>query len=413
MYMRTIQPDIERSLSASPVTLLNGARQTGKSTLARVFVESGALDDYVTLDDLSTRRAAVADPDGFIASLSGNSVIDEIQHAPDLFRAIKLSVDQDRRPGRFMLTGSANVHVLPRLSESLAGRVFIDSLWPLSVGETLGVRESFVDRVFDDETPAFAPTPIARKDLLRRVVAGGFPQPYSTDDPRTREAWHAAYVTTIAQKDVRDLGGEEHLTSVPDLLRLLAARTGSLLNSTELSRATRIPATTLKRYLAILEAAFLLLRVPPWSGNVGRRLVKSPKIYLVDSGLIAYLLRVRADDLDGQPDVASHLVEAFVAMELVKQSSWSRVRPTLLHFRSHDGHEVDFVLEGPLMSVVGLEVKASLGVDERDFRGLRSLAAALGERFKRGYVIYLGERILPFGDKLWALPISTLWRKET
>jgi len=318
---------------------LNGARQTGKSTIAHSFVHRGLLDEYVTLDDLTVRRAALADPDGFISSLAGSAVVDEVQHAPDLFRAIKLSVDNDRRPGRFMLTGSANVFVLPRLSESLAGRMFVNSLWPLSVGETIGVHETFVDRVFDENAPAFAGISIDRDELLKRIVVGGFPQPYSTSGLEAREAWHSGYLTTIAEKDVRELGGEEHFTAVPDLLRMLAARTGSLLNASELSRSTRIPVTTLKRYLAILEAAFLMIRVPPWSGNVGRRLVKSPKIYLVDTGLVASLLRLRANDLRMQPDPLGRLLEAFVGMELVKQISWSQTRANLLHFRSHDGHE--------------------------------------------------------------------------
>jgi predicted AAA+ superfamily ATPase len=410
MFERSVMPRVIDALAASPVTLVNGARQTGKSTLARLLVKRGLLDGYFSLDDAQVRAAALADPDGFVASLPPRAVIDEVQHAPDLFRAIKQSVDADRRPGRFLLTGSANVLLLPRISESLAGRMIIHTLWPLSVGETLGTRESFVDSVFEQAGPSIDTTAVDVADLRRRVIAGGFPQPHDMGPSDVRDDWFASYISAVVQKDVRDLSEIEHLAAVPVLLRLLAARIGGIVNVTEVSRSTGMPVTTVKRYLTLLRAAFILQFVEAWSGSTGKRMVKAPKAFPVDSGLTANLLRVDERTFDARPEIMGSMLEAFVGMELVKQISWSRTRPALMHFRSHAGQEVDYVLEGPMLSIVGVEVKASQSLGQHDFRGMRALADTVGSRFHRGYVLYLGETIAPFGPGMWAMPVSALWR---
>jgi len=409
MFPRHIVPRLQAALSDSPVVLLNGARQTGKTTLVRWLSERGRRARYLTLDDAATLAAAHVDPTGFIAGLDGPVVLDEVQKAPELFPAIKVAVDRKRSPGRFLLTGSANVLSLPRLSESLAGRMEILTLWPLSQGEIEGARESFLDAVFAKTMPSIHMKATERADLLKRVTRGGYPEIQGRAENR-RDAWFASYVTTILQRDVRDLAQIEGLTAMPRLLALLAARTTSLLNFAELSRSMAIPQTTLKRYVALLEMTFLVHLIPAWSSNLSKRLVKTPRMVLGDTGLAAHLTGLREKRFREEPGRAGPLLENFVAMELRKQSAWSRARVGLHHFRTVAGQVVDFVLEHEDGRLVGIEVKASSTVTGADFRGLKALREATSARFHRGVLLYTGSEALPFGSGMYALPVGALWR---
>src|SRR5574340_996593 len=289
MYRRNITGILLEALSDSPVVLVNGARQVGKSTLVRSLGESDHPARYLTLDDATVFSAANADPAGFLAGLPGAVVLDEIQRAPGLFLAIKAQVDQKRQAGRFLLTGSANVLLLPALSESLAGRMEIVTLWPLSQGELDNAQERFVDTLFA-ETPSFSCDGGEDRDnLIAKVLRGGYPEVVARPAADRRNAWFGSYVTAILQRDVRDLAHIEGLTDLPRLLSLLAARLGSLLNLAEISRSIAMPQTTLKRYMTLLQATFLVQPLPAWSGNLGKRLVKAPKLFLNDTGLAAYL----------------------------------------------------------------------------------------------------------------------------
>ncbi|MFQ5780522.1 MAG: ATP-binding protein, partial [Nitrospiria bacterium] len=286
MYARNIESELYEALADTPVVLLNGARQTGKSTLVTRLAEK--LDaSYVTLDDATTLAAATSDPVGFLKGMGQCVAVDEAQKAPALFPAIKILVDADRRPGRFLLTGSADVQMLPKVSESLAGRMEIKTLWPLSQGELLGCKECFMDGLFRVTMPDLVEGD--SNDLAARVAKGGYPEAVQRAEGKRRDAWYAAYITAILQRDIRDLANIEGLTEMPRLLALLATRLGGLLNMSELSRASVIPHTTLKRYLALLEASFLMKPLPAWHTHLGKRLVKSPKIHLVDTGLAAHL----------------------------------------------------------------------------------------------------------------------------
>ncbi len=408
MFPRNIESELRAALSDTPVVLLNGARQTGKSTLVTALSKDlGAT--YVTLDDATVLSAASTDPAGFLKGLGASAVIDEVQKIPALFPAIKTLVDADRRPGRFLLTGSANVLMLPKISESLAGRMEIITLYPLSQGELLGRSGRFVDGLFAAELPRL-PKEKIRYDLADLVLAGGYPEAVQRPAGKRREAWFASYITAILQRDVRDLAHLEGLTEMPRLLALLAARVGGLLNMSELSRSSGIAHTTLKRYLSLLEATFLLQPLPAWSANLGKRLIKSPKIHLVDTGLCAHLTGLTKQRLTSDLTAFGPLLESFVVGELRKQATWSESRLKLYHYRTTAGREVDVVLEDAAGRLVGVEVKATATATKKDFAGLQSLMEDTGKRFVRGLVLHNGEEAVSFGEHQMALPISAIWR---
>jgi predicted AAA+ superfamily ATPase len=404
MIQRNIQSSVRRAMADTPVVLLNGARQTGKTTLAQALAaESGAA--YFTLDDAATLALAGGDPSGFIRNLAGPVVLDEIQKAPELFPAIKVAVDKKRQPGRFLLTGSANVMALPRLSESLAGRMEIIPLYPFSAGELAGVSEGFLPRLFAGAIGEAQP-PVACGDVATRLTRGGYPEAVQREADDRRAAWFASYISTILQRDVRDLARVEALYSLPNLLKLLAARSSGLLNLADVGRDIGLPHTTLTRYLALLETVFLVLRLPAWSRNLGQRLVKAPKLHSVDTGLACHLLGADARRLSADRPL---LLESLVVGELRKQLSWTAPQTTLYHLRTASGSEVDAILEKPDGSVAAIEVKASATVAPADFAALKALRDQLGWQFCAGVVLYLGDHVVPFGDQLWLVPLSALW----
>ncbi len=392
-----------------------GPRQCGKSTLAEVIAdERGARQ--VTLDDGARRDAANADPTGFVEQLRLPAIIDEFQKAPELLPAIKSRVDRARSGGRradgmFLLTGSANVWGTLRISESLAGRAERIQLWPLSQGEMLGRRETFVDGLLAGRAPSIAAAPSGRSAVATAVVRGGYPEMLARRDTRRRTRWIENYIQMILERDVRDLTVKaQRLDELPRLLAAAAARVAGLLEISELARDTKLSRDTTGRYLTLLELLFLLRRAPAWSRNIGQRLIKAPKIWLPDSGLACNLVgyderRFEADDTS----LAGALFENFVASEVLKQASWCDTDVGLHHFRTAAGSEIDLVIEARDGSLAGIESKLSTTVRARDFNALRHLRDRLGDRFRAGVVVYTGPETLPFGDRLWAIPASALW----
>ena len=409
MIRRNITTPLLDALADNPVVLLHGARQTGKSTLVQWLASEGHPARYLTLDDAGVLAAVREDPSGFLAAVEGPIVLDEVQRAPGLFLAIKTAVDRDRRAGRFLLTGSANVMQLPRLSESLVGRMEVLTLWPMSQGEIEAVEEDFIDVVFSDVLRNKIKIRENMSGLVGRMLRGGYPAVLSRTSEVRQKAWFGSYITTILQRDVRDLANIEGLTQLPRLLTLLAARAASLLNFSELSRSIAFPQTTLKRYLALLESTFMVQTLPAWSGNLGKRLVKAPRLILNDTGLLAYLLGLSRARLADNTTLVGPLLQNFVVMELRKQVPWSRTQAQLFHFRTQTGHEVDLLLEDAAGRLVGIEIKARATINSRDFKGLRALAEATGRRFHRGVVLYTGAETIPFGERFHALPVSVLW----
>ncbi len=409
MIPRYLKARILTALADNPVVFLQGARQTGKSTLVQSIARSDFKADYLTLDDAAVLASAQLDPEGFIAGIKGPVIIDEVQRVPELFLAIKAEVDREREPGRFLLTGSANARVIPMLSEALVGRVEILSLWPFSQDEIEQTKMSIIDSMFKRGKLSPKKVSLDENGILQRLHRGGFPEAVRRRTQERRRAWFGSYVTTILQRDVRDMASIEGLTELPRLLALLAARSSSLMNYAELSRSSGIPQTTLKRYLSLLEATFLLQSTPPWKTNLSKRVVKAPKLMLSDTGLITSLLGVNLARLKSDPLLTGQLLETFVAMELQKQASWSSTQPRLFHYRSHSQGEVDIVLEEPGGCVVGIEVKSATSIDKRDLRGLYELEQMAGGTYVRGIVFYQGHQIVPFSQKCHGVPIACLW----
>lgn len=406
---RAITPRLLAALSDTPAVMLVGPRQAGKSTLVKELAAGPHPARYISLDDLRTLDAAREDPVGFIEAADEPLIIDEIQRAPELLLPIKAAIDADRRPGRFVLTGSAQVMLLPAVSESLAGRVEVHTLWPFSQAEIEGVSGDLVEWLLDEEAqPAEAPA-TARSDLIARVVRGGFPEAVARE-PDRRDEWLAAYLTAIVQRDLRDLANIERLAEVPAVLASLAARVRAPVNKTEVSSSVGIPRTSLDRYLTLLEHVFLIRRLPAWHTNRIKQITKSPKFLISDSGLLTHLLRADRRRLAEDDSLLGTVVECFVGMELAKQLSASPARAELLHMRTARGAEVDFVIESADGRVAGVEVKSSATVRRGDFKHLATLRDRLGDdRFVRGVVLYPGGERLPFGERLEAWPLSTLW----
>jgi hypothetical protein len=393
----------------TPVAFLAGARQTGKSTLVQALQAARPGSAYRTFDDLNTLASATADPETFLADLPAQAFLDEVQRVPGLFLPIKAAVDRKRLPGRFILTGSANVMALPRVAESLAGRMEILTLWPLAQAEIQGTPPGFIDACFQGDPGQLRIAPLERADLLRAALAGGFPEVLERPPGEPRRRWFDSYLTALVQRDLRDLADIAGIHLLPRLLGTIAARAGSTLNMADLGRDFGISLMTVKRYLALLEALYLLVSLPPWFENLGKRLVRAPKLYLNDPALQAHLVGMDAEGLAAGPGSVGPALETFAVMELMKSAPWSKARPDLYHFRTSAGREVDVVLENRRRDLVGVEVKAAASVQAADFKGLRELQGLVGDRLKAGILLHTGREALPFGPRLWALPFQALW----
>jgi predicted AAA+ superfamily ATPase len=338
-------------------------------------------------------------------------IIDEAQRASALMLAIKEDVDRERHAGRYLLTGSANILTLPGIADSLAGRMEVLTLYPFSQGEIAGGQEDFIRSLFQKDFPPqnTGTASLTRDALLEAVALGGYPEVLSRADPRRRAAWFDSYITTLVERDIRDIANIQDIGGLIRLLRLFGVRSGTLHNQAELSRSTGMHASTLGRYIPLLEALFLIWFLPAWSSNLSKRLVKSPKLHVCDSGLACHLCGADAERLADDPILAGRLLESFVAGELLKQSSWTKHPATLYHYRSQNGEEADVLLEDRAGRVAAVEVKLAAGVALHDIKGLASLRDALGDRFVRGVVMYTGQEVLPMGDKILAVPIGMMF----
>lgn len=336
--------------------------------------------------------------------------IDEVQRAPEVLLEIKRIVDRDPQPGQFLLTGSARVLSLPRVADALVGRVETVTLWPLSQAEIAGSRRNLVDALFAGEPFSISDAPVGREAWLERALGGGLPEARERPEGHRRDAWFSSYLETLMERDVRDLANIRALDEVPALLTLVAARSTGPLNVAALAGELRISEASVRRYLSLLDAVFVLLRIPAWRRSLGRRATAAPKYQLVDSGLAAHVLSLDRRRLASSEALAGGLLESFVRMELVKQAGSSEARPNIFHFRTRGGgFEVDAVLERRGGQLVGVEIKASATPSKRDFRGLEELRDSRGDSFVAGIVIHSGEQTIPFGDRMWALPVSALW----
>jgi predicted AAA+ superfamily ATPase len=408
LYPRLAEPQLEEALDDSPVVLIHGPRQCGKTTLAQAV---GARRGYAyfSFDDEVLRAAALADPAGFVGDLPERVVLDEIQRVPSLFAALKLAVDRRRTPGRFLLTGSANVLLLPQLADSLAGRMAILRLHPLAQCELARRPGAFVESLFAGGFKLRRRERLA-EGLAERVAAGGYPAALARPSARRRNAWYRDYLEALVQRDVRELARIGSLDVLPRLLAAGAAQTAQLLNVSSLAAPFQLTRPTIAEYVTLLERVFLLERLPPWHSNRLSRLVKTPKLHLGDTGLACALLGLDGDALRADRSTLGHLLETFVFQELRRQAGAAAEPHEFFHFRDKDAAEVDIVIERGARQLVGVEVKASATVTGADFRGLRKLQQAAGKRFACGVVLYDGEASgASFGDRLYAVAIRSLW----
>ncbi len=405
-FSRWIEPRITEAMLDTPVVLLAGPRQAGKTTLVRQIAEKLGMR-YLTLDDALTLLSAREDPVGLIRSLD-RAVIDEIQRAPQLLLAIKKSVDEDRRPGRFLLTGSANLMALPTVADSLAGRMETLSLLPLSQSEIESSSANWIDRAFTGQHLK-ADNPSLGPALTERVLRGGYPEAISRSTPRRRVTWARQYIDAIIQRDVRDVASIDKLDQLPRFLRVLAQTSGQMCNYTQLAGQVGLDSKTAARYIGVFEQMYLLKRVDVWARNRLNRIVKTPKLQFLDSGLLAALLGLNAEELNQDRMRLGSLLESFVFAELLKHTTTADDDYRLMYYRDADKFEVDVVIENSAGQLIGVEVKASATIKESDLRGLKKLASIAGDQFKIGVLLYDGTETMPLNNGIWALPLSTLW----
>lgn len=414
---RYVIPRILEALQVSPIVFLNGARQSGKSTLAQTILDKIGRDnypaEYITFDRPTQMAAAAAAPETFLTAHKNGLVIDEVQLVPEVFRALKVVIDELRLTqktnvnGRYLLTGSANVLALPRLADPLVGRMTVITLYPFSAAEATGGKGDGLERILKLD---FAGINDRGVSLIQAIERGTFPE-IAFKKSRERTIWFDGYLSTILQRDVKMLADLEKIAALPGLLRLLAARAGNLVNDSEVARELGLNPVTSKFYRNILKMMFLNFDVPPWYRNIGKRLVKSPKGFLIDSALLCYLLGLEITEIQGgKPELFGHVLENFVATELTKLMSFGHPELKLYHFRTNDGKEVDFVIERPDGSLFGIEIKKSESVRVDDFRGLHVLADLAKKDFTGGVVLYGGKEAVPFGENLWAVPLHILWQ---
>ena len=414
LIARHVADRLQVALQDTPAVLINGPRQCGKTTLVQQFAQGMS---YITLDDPGMLSAAQQDPVGLLRQID-RAVIDEVQRAPQLLLALKMSIDQDRRPGRFLLTGSANILALPQIADSLAGRMEVHTLMPLSQAELQGRPSDFLQRAQGQSWPVSHPSWVypavmdAKNELhagaIGNALAGGYPEMRLRPSVTRRQAWAKAYIQTVVERDVQDIAQVEHLSQIPYLLDIAAAHCGQLFNASQIGGQLMLDTRTLDKYLGVLEKLFLVQRLPAWGRNELNRLIKTPKLHFLDAGLQATLTRLTPDMLITHRERWGATLETWVYAELRKALALSDEAWYLSHYRDKDQVEVDFVLENPQRQLIGIEVKAAATVQVQDFKGLRKLQAQTGADFLTGIVLYDGAHALPFGPRLWAVPLAAL-----
>lgn len=414
MIKRHLSSDILDSLRHFPVVLLTGARQVGKSTLAQELAGEGWEAVYLTLDNRVVLDAALNDPDGFISGTPVPAIIDEVQRAPDLMRAIKVLVDKNRKPGQYLLTGSANLMTLAKVSETLAGRVALHELYPFMWSEACSKALSAILRdLFMESTNAAAllkkwkrhSFPDRKEEIKDQIIAGGYPEPSMITSVKARRRWFDSYRQTYIERDIRELAAIEHLPDFNRLLNLLAFRTGQIINFSEVSRELGLPFTTLKRYIALLEVTYQIYFVRPYFANIGKRLIKMPKLYLGDSGMACHLSAAEDWQTLERQGRVGNMVETWAAAELRKLISLADARYQLYYWRTYAGREVDFILEHG-EKVIAVEVKWSHKLEDIDFSGLKDCARDLKGRHLMSVLLYPGTEIVAVDKHTLVIPFS-------
>jgi len=405
---RGLRSSLEAALTDTPVVCLLGPRQCGKSTLAR---RCDPDREYFTLDDRAILDLATSDPQGFVDGLPERVAIDEIQRAPELSLAIKRSVDANRKPGRFLLTGSANLLQLPRLADSLAGRMECLYLHPFTASETEGAPGNFLDDWMEGRLrTSIRSSPVPKpSELPGRLIAGGYPEAVARA-PERADRWKKNYVRSVIERDIHDLATVKDGSDLSRLLAYLSERSAQLVNHSAIANALGHSRATVERYMTLLEKLFFIRHLPAWHSNRSKRLVKTPKLHFVDTGLAATLGQLTDAHWNEERTRFGHLLESFILQQLVAMSGWINVPPSFYHYRDKDQLEVDIVLEQG-NRLWGAEVKTAASVSRADAKGLLRLADVAGKRYRGGIVFYDGTAILPLDREhdIFAVPVSELW----
>jgi uncharacterized protein len=411
---RSCTQNVLEALQQMPVVFVNGPRQSGKSTLVQKLSKSSWPATYITFDEPSQLGAAQANPEIFLRTYDDALIIDEVQMVPDLFRVLKLIVDELRLKnkkaanGHYLLTGSANIMALPGLADALVGRMSVITLYPLSAVEIAKSKGAFLNTLFASSFRTGKQQ--GDNDLIETIRRATFPE-VTDQEEKSRSKWFESYIMTILQRDVRQIADIEKLGILPNLLRILASRAGGLINEADIARSIGLNAVTTKNYRLLLQMIFLTIDVKPWFRNIGKRLVKSSKGYIIDTSLLCHLQQIDLKKIAARDaHMFGHVLENFVATELLKQLTCYEHQVNLLHFRTSDNKEVDFVLQKSDGMLAGIEVKAKDKVNSDDFKGLRALQEQAGKDFACGVVLYRGTSTIPYGDRFWAIPVSALWR---
>ncbi len=408
LFPRRIRPVVLRALGYARIVLLSGARQVGKTTLGTEIATTNHPMRTLTLDDGPTREAALQDPAGFTAGLEGPTMIDEIQRAPDLLLEIKRVVDRDATPGRFLLTGSANVLSSKRVIDALTGRIDRIRMWPLARSEILGGELSIVDELLAGRVPQISGAPVGRQAFVSAIAEGGYPEARLRPAGRTREAWFENYIDTALERDLREIADARRMDDMGRLLRLLASQSASLLSYRAVGQRLEMHHDTVQAYVTLLEQMFLIQRLPGWRPGLGARERSRPKLYICDPGMLAHLLGADLERIERDDQVTGKACETLVATELLKHATWSRQSIRAYHYQ-RERQDVDFILENRAGDLTAIEVKAAASLRSADWRWLATLRDAWGAKFKSGIVIYSGEQTIPLGDRLWAVPYAGLW----
>lgn len=409
IFPRFMRGPLVDALADTRVVFLMGARQVGKSTLAQSIAQQEHPAQIVTLDNHVVRAAAANDPTGFVNQFRGSVVIDEVQHVPELLLAIKEAVDKDKTPGRFLLTGSANVMRSRRVKDSLTGRLEVVRMWPLAQAEINSYSENFIDSLFANSPPEISNAPIGPIAFQEIVAQGGYPEARLREG-RRRDAWFSSYLDTALDQDLKEISDALKLEAMPRLVRLLAAQAANLLGYKKIADKLDIHPSTVKAYVALLDSVFIVSLLPAWRPGIGAREVHSPKVHFVDPGLLAHLLEVDEQQIGLEPQATGKLFENLVATELLKQKDWAQRDARLFHYRD-DREEIDFVLESRAGDLVAIEAKASASLSTSDWRPLQTLRDSRGPAFRCGVVVYTGEQTVQLSERLWAVPVSGLWSR--
>ena len=408
LFSRRVRPVVLEALHDARVVLITGARQVGKTTLSVEIAASDHPMRTLTLDDGPTREAALEDPTGFLAGLDTPVLIDEIQRAPALLLEIKKAVDRDTTPGRFLLTGSANVLSSKRVIDALTGRIDRVHMWPLAQTEILGGELNLVDELFAGRAPQVTGAPVGRRAFSSVIAAGGYPEARLRPAGSSRERWFESYIDTALERDLREISDARRIDDMGRLLRLVASQSASVLSYRSVGRRLEMHHDTVQAYVTLLEQMFLLQRLPAWRPGLGARERSRPKAYICDPGMLAYLLGADVERIERDDQVTGRACETLVAAELLKHASWAHAAVRVHHYQ-REREDIDFVLENRAGEIAAIEVKASASLRSSDWKWLAALRDARSERFKGGIVIYSGEQTIPLGDRLWAVPYAGLW----